>query len=378
MIIKIRPLDTFFFRDGKPFSRGQETWADGVFPPSPTILYGALRAIYFTHHPNEFEKANTSDDLTLKLKIKGVFLEIGEEIYLPVPADFVITEKDNTTQKRLLTVVENEDNHISSNKTSYITTIDIGETIKDMEKDALFNRRNYQRYLNIESLDKLRYRKDYLLNDPKIAFKKNDATMTVDEDSLHRVGTQRFKEDNGKVSIVIDFEDLNIPEQGLMKLGGEGKVAHYETISKKDYTRIDPPALTSTDKHFKICLATPALFKQGWLPSWINEKTLIGEFNQLKLKLLTAIIGKPVLVGGFDMKEGKPKPMYKAVPAGSVYYFELLEGRCMEEVIKVFHQHAISETFDTSNLINPNCTANQGFGITYVGKTPPPKECKCG
>jgi len=193
--------------------------------------------------------------------------------------------------------------------------------------------------------------------------------MTVNEDSLHRVGTQRFKEDNEneKVSIVIDFEELPIPKQGLLKLGGEGKTASYETIVEKDYTRIEPPAFTPTDKHFKICLATPALFKQGWLPSWID----VGEFNNLKLKLLTAIVGKPVLVGGFDMKENKPKPMYKAVPAGSVYYFELLEGS-MEEAIRVFHQQAISEIVDASS----KCTANQGFGIAYVGKMPPPTEGK--
>lgn len=369
MIIRIRPLDTFFFRDGKPFSLGQETWADGTFPPSPSILYGALRAIYFTHHPDEFHKANTSDDLTLNLKIKGVFLEISEQIYLPVPADFVITkDEDEKKTSRLLTVVQ--DNNISSKKTRYITTVATNETVEDMENHSLFAKADYQDYLNVETIDKLRSRKDYLQNEPKIAFKKNDATMTVDEESLHRVGTQRFKEDdNEKVSIVVDFEGLQIPEQGLMKLGGEGKIASYETIDEKDYTRIEPPALTPTDKHFKICLATPALFKQGWLPSWIDEKTFTGEFNQLKLKLLTAIVGKPVLVGGFDMKENKPKPMYKAVPAGSVYYFELLEESRMEDVIKVFHQHAISETFYSSNLVNWNCTANQGFGITYVGKT---------
>lgn len=366
MIIRIRPLDTFFFRDGKPFSRGQETWADGVFPPSPTILYGALRAIYFTHHPDEFEKANSSEDLTLNLKIKGVFLEIGKQLYLPVPDDFVRTEKGN---KRLLEVVQN--NHVSSNKIpGFVTTLmTTKEAIADREINALFQKIYYQRYLKGKTDCSIT--KDYLQSEPKIAFKKNDATMTVDEESLHRVGTQRFKDDNGTVSIVIEFEGLNIPNQGLMKLGGEGKIASYEIIEEKDYTRIEPPTFASEDKYFKICLATPALFQRGWLPSWIDERTLTGEFNQLKLKLLTAIIGKPVLVGGFDMKEGKPKPMYKAVPAGSVYYFELLEGGHLEEVIKVFHQQAISEIADPSTNV---ITANQGFGIAYVGKILPPKQ----
>ncbi len=362
MIIRIRPLDTFFFRDGKPFSLGQETWADGIFPPSPSILYGALRAVYFSECPDDFNDANTPDDPTLKLKIKGIFLEIGKQLYLPVPDDFVITEKG---KKHLLEIVQ--DNHVSSNKIpSLVTTLTTTkETIADRESNALFQKVYYQRYLKGKT--DCQITKDYLQSEPKIAFKKNDATMTVDEESLHRVGTQRFFKKDENVSIVIDFEGLNIPDHGLMKLGGEGKIASYETIDKENYTRIEYPTLT--DKYFKICLATPALFKQGWLPNWINEKTFEGEFNNLKLKLLTAIVGKPVLVGGFDMKENKPKPMYKAVPAGSVYYFELLEESHIEEVIRVFHQQALSETFDSSNLANSNCTANQGFGITYVGKT---------
>ena len=32
MIIEMNPLDTLFFRDGKPFSMGDETWADAIRP----------------------------------------------------------------------------------------------------------------------------------------------------------------------------------------------------------------------------------------------------------------------------------------------------------------------------------------------------------
>jgi CRISPR-associated protein Cmr3 len=36
MEIKIQPLDTLFFRDGKPFEKGENTWADGMMLPNPT------------------------------------------------------------------------------------------------------------------------------------------------------------------------------------------------------------------------------------------------------------------------------------------------------------------------------------------------------
>jgi len=365
MIIRIRPLDTFFFRDGKPFSSGQETWADGVFPPSPSILYGALRAIYFTHHPDEFKYANTSDDSTLNLRIKGIFLEIGTQPYLPLPGDCIVTQEG---KERLLDVVEGAS--LSNKKTSqFITTIS-KEIIKESGNNILVQKIYYQRYLNGEKIDQRHFKssQDYLQSEPGMAFKKDDTLGTIEEGTLRRAGTQRFKEE--EISIIVDFEGLNILQHGLMKLGGEGKVAYYEIVEKNDSTTIKPPKIEN-NKYFKICLATPALFKQGWLPSWIDETTLGGSLNSLKVKLLTAIVGKPVLIGGFDMKKNRPKPMYKAVPAGSIYYFELSEGN-MEEVIKVFHQQAISEIVDTSNSVKLD-TAHQGFGITYVAKTQPPK-----
>lgn len=368
MNIRIRPLDTFFFRDGKPFSSGQETWADGVFPPSPSTLYGALRAIYFSHHPDKFEQANTDKDPTLNLKIKGIFLEIDEQLYLPLPSDCVVTKEGN---EHLLELVQN--NHISNKRIlRFITTITPEEIIKDNGNNVLVQKISYQRYLNGEKISKEHFKphKDYLQSEPRIAFKKDDATGTIGEESLRRAGAQRFNEkDKEKMNILIDvdFEESEVFQQGFMKLGGEGRTAYYETVDRN--TAIRPPEIENG--YFKICLVTPALFKQGWLPDWIN-KELEGNLGNLKLRLLTAVVGKPILIGGFDMKKNKPKPMYKAVPAGSIYYFELLEGN-MEEVFKIFHQQAISEILDSSNSIK---TAHQGFGITYVGKTQCPKESK--
>ena len=56
------------------------------------------------------------------------------------------------------------------------------------------------------------------------------------------------------------------------------------------------------------------------------------------------------------MLKGRPKPMKRAVPAGSVYYFELLEGD-LEKVKDLMHCRSISEY-----------NAEQGFGISFVGR----------
>jgi CRISPR-associated protein Cmr3 len=48
--------------------------------------------------------------------------------------------------------------------------------------------------------------------------------------------------------------------------------------------------------------------------------------------------------------------MYRAVPAGSVYYFEIIEGT-QEQIVSLFNFKKISEE-----------RANEGFGFSLVGR----------
>ena len=137
-----------------------------------------------------------------------------------------------------------------------------------------------------------------------------------------------------------------------IKLGGEGKFVSVQNLAKS----IEIP-FPKIDNNFLLYISTPTIFKKGWLPDWIDKDSLKGKIpnTDLTVKLLTASIGKPDLIGGFDMAKRKPKPMYKAVPSGSVYFFEILEGNSSE--LEKIHQKSISDIYP-----------EQGFGICYVGK----------
>ena len=81
MRIRIKALDTLFFRDGKPFTSGEETWADGTFPPYPSVLYGALRTWFITN------QKTLSDEIIensghIKLKNESVTLDFSGNITL--------------------------------------------------------------------------------------------------------------------------------------------------------------------------------------------------------------------------------------------------------------------------------------------------------
>lgn len=345
--MEMEALDTLFFRDGRPFTKGEDTWADGVFPPAPSVFYGALRSIYFSHHISELPKAQQKDDPTGNLKIKGVYLKLWDDICLPMPLDCVAVKGDSGSREALLLSLEKK-HLVTSIATPYLLIPNFGRQVNVEEiSGGYLDIFSFQEYLNLETREFI-YRSisDHLLSEPKVGMARDRITRSSQDTMLYRVDLQRFN--NGV--LVVDYFGLTLPATGLAKLGAEGKgVAFWHG----DEFTISAPELKGNK--FKLYFATPAIFKQGWLPSWIEEDTLKGEYKGLEFRLLTAAVGRYLSLGGFDMQKKKPKPMQRAVPAGSVYYMELLKGD-MKKVVDVFHGKNISEDL-----------ANQGFGLTYVG-----------
>lgn len=349
MQIKIDPLDTLFFRDGKPFTMGEDSWASGIFPPYPSVIYGALRSAYFSNHVDELKKATEWGDPTRNLKIKGIHFLVGGDkgnIYSPLPNDCVQKKGDDDNVVSILRMDELADVK-SSCPTRYAIKSELIEKVESVS-GGIINITSLRKYLECtnDSFSPILKITDKVLAEPKIGIGISNKTGTAEEGMLYRVGMNRLD----GLSLLIDFEGLDLPGEGMMKLGGEGKAVCY----KKTKEHTNPSIYDSkVDRGmFKLYLSTPAIFKKGWLPEWMDENDLIGEYKGLKLKLLTASIGKTISIGGFDMKARKPKPMRKAVPAGSVYYFE----GDIQKAFEVFNQTAISD-------IDPM----QGFGIAYVG-----------
>ncbi|MCP4107696.1 MAG: hypothetical protein GY749_19480, partial [Desulfobacteraceae bacterium] len=197
---------------------------------------------------------------------------------------------------------------------------------------------------------------DYMVSEPKIGIRRNNITHSIKAGMLYRIEMKRLESAKkpGKktqsISLFAEFEGLTLPEKGFLKLGGEGKSAYYS-----------PSAAGLIDKlelggnRFKLYLAAPAVFEKGWLPRMIDENTFTGKFNDLEFQLETAVIGKPLHIGGFDMKKKKPKPMRKAVPAGSIYFFTMIKGN-IQAAVDAFHGRNISDY-----------EPHQGFGLSFVG-----------
>ena len=360
-MLKLEALDTVYFGTGKPFNMDGDNWIDSMFPPAPSVLYGALRSAYFAENKSLIEKANKPDDPTLSLRLKGVFLLAENALYFPIPLDLVRYKTRNKDQVFLLELREHR--WVSSCPTAMVLAAFDDQQAETVEM-GLLDHLTMGSYLSGEQGGfPFRKLQEFVTREPKLGIGRNDAKRVAQDHLLYRIGMLRPESVNPrgksfgsrKLNILLDYEGLELPQKGFVKLGGESKAAVYEHCDD-DWIQNMDIQWPQHGNRFKFYPATPAKFSKGWLPGWVDENSLTGTYNGTKLKLLTAAVGKPVPIGGFDLKSGQPKPMMRAVPAGSVYYFEILDGTNLTEAMEKFHYVNVSD-FD----------AQQGFGLAFAG-----------
>ncbi|MBZ0181540.1 MAG: type III-B CRISPR module-associated protein Cmr3 [Melioribacteraceae bacterium] len=359
MKIKIDAIDTLFFKDGKPFSMGEETWADGIFPPPPSVIYGAISSSMLSNNPELFNKLGREFDFD-DLKITNIFYRIKNTSYYPLPLDFVYRKNKTAREindekydrKYKVSLLKREFSHSLSSLNREIKIVTADEEVETLS-NAMISESDLNNYLSgyIDDEIKCLILDDYFLTESKVGIGRNDVTHTTEESKLYRVGMRRPTD----FSIFVELDDNeNIKElTKFIKLGAEGKVAR---ISNPDLSNYLNDISGIDNGKFKLYLQTPSFFEKGWLPSWIDKKTMKGKIDNLELELLTAYVGKPISIGGFDMLNKKPKAMRKAVPAGSVYYFKILSGD-FEQAKNLLNNRSISE-FDSEKY---------GYGKTLIG-----------
>ena len=352
--IRLEALDTLYFGTGKPFTMGDDSWAEDIFPPFPSTVYGMLRAWYFKKNMHHYYRAEENNDPTTNFKIHyyGLESESNGEInpIFPLPLDIVENQTDESWERLKLM----KQDLISSDDSAYKLSLDTNQMltkkIRNTKGEYFLTGEQLEAYLSGKTIEgKPLKLSDLLVNEPKIGISRN--RRNTEEKALYRINQTRPETRTSRLRFVLGIDTgNNLKDDFFNRLGGEGKLAYTETLSE-EYKGLKPdcPLVNRDNEVVKMYLATPGVFENGEpeLPDGV--------------KILAAATGTFQYMGGWNAKKKRPRPMYNVVPAGSAYY---LSGNAiaLREFITKYHGKTLKQAED-------GFYQKQGFGLVYFANT---------
>ncbi len=358
--------DPVICRDGRPFGAGQGNRMRSVDWPLPSVIAGSLRTALGKTAGKDF-----SQETALQLQqisVSGVFPVRNEQLYLPAPQDCVVhpirgplpaipmeTQGggcDLPHPKLRPVMFDQQPNE---------------DDFKPKAPPAWWPFADYVKWLTSSSVQ---LSKDFLLapeQDDRTHVKMDtDAGIGADGELFTTTGlpldyleqnlgpssnetkersfADRYKEI--KLATRVEAEgwcaDRVRDLDGHFPTGGERRLIHWKANpdvkiwKSPDRIRF---ALQETNQ-VRMVLATPTIFRDGWKPGWLNDE-LIGSPPGcgVQLKLVGATIQRWRAISGWSLArindQGQldhsnghagPKPIRRMVPAGGVYFFEVVSG----------------------------------------------------
>lgn len=343
-------LDTWFFRESRPMESVGGAQLSSVFPPPARTVIGAIRtAIGQAHgvdwhgYPNGQQPGHQvlrelmgdADGLG-RLSFSGPFvIRNGQRLY---PAPLVVLQAKPADKR---------DEKVSSTFTRLVpseglTDCDLGRVqlpqklnaaaqgAKPMEQTWL-TAKGFRAVLagQTPADSDVIEAKDLFHAEERLGIGRDNATRTTQDGLLYQ--TQHVRPALG-VALGMQVRgleaDQTVPAQGLMRLGAEGRMAHWSR--RNGHMLLGSPVKGS---RLLLVLMTHARFTQGWLPDGFVASTLPasgqtvweGRLHGVTLRLLCAVVGKPVREGGWNLALRAPRSIESLTPAGSSYFCEVLD-----------------------------------------------------
>jgi CRISPR-associated protein Cmr3 len=324
-------LDVLMLRGNRLFGGGVH--GESFMPPWPSVFAGALasRALAdagkigeITRQPGRAETI-LAEALGAEYALMVVALVRGDEALFPLPADLVavegpdlVTLSPQALRRRYFGIgLSNDLPALVSFRSSkrgkplggqWITAAGLAKHLEGHKPDPSC-------VVASSSLWQI---------DPRLGIGLDANSRTAAESQIYTTDAVALRPG---VRFVAEFAGSQLPTTGLVRLGGDGRGARIEPPSSVLAGTLSELGLPQSGwTGYRMILATPGLFPHGWLPPGVDPTTRRFKVEGLIAELVAAAVPRHEVISGWDVAQHKPKPARKAAPAGSCYWFRVLEG----------------------------------------------------
>lgn len=369
----IYPEDLLFFRSGASFDAGQDNYALSVFPPSPTVLYGAMQSI--AYNDAGIAANEIWPDPSLYIKHMALIHKVcdKEQLLYPMPNDlmagqinkkyFVFNHLCPVNAKALYT---KSSLHINDETQLLIPAKDsfgFNRYKKINPLELYIDAEGISSYLNGKIPVNIYKITDLIAVETRTGIGRESERRIVEEGKLYRIRLMRMhsggiNDPETSVGFYLEMNSIKhhyeANSQNYIRLGGERK------LSSILRTKIPKPKFTYTGSTtigtiIKACFITPLIPK--------TNNYITDFWKTIGCSFIAVCSERENFLSGWDMKERRPKPTYKALPAGTVYFLQITDTAKFENTIKSLSDNPlqIDETDTPAGDF-----MRQGFGLFFI------------
>lgn len=353
---QLEPLDTLFFRDGRPFNLGEtgQMEVEAHFPPAPTTVVGAMRAALARGQgwqsgdwPAEIKQTLGDGSDLAGLHFQGPYVMRDARPLFPAPLLLMGkkqraesgdqgNEFDNRPVWNRLTRLAPSRIALETDRGAMRLPQVVGGTDGlEVLEDAYLTVDGMKRVLEGGVPDEETHvipREALWATEARVGIWRDRQTRTTPEDALYLTRHVRLRRD---VSLGVHVEGVPTHWAPLTPapLGGESRTVWIEA-SESEMALPPAPSLDATGGtlRYTVTLITPGAPRDA---SWRETgQPLFG----LPGEIVSACVGKPHMIGGWDSLNRSPRPLKPHLPPGSTWFLEADAGD-REAILQRHGQH---------------------------------------
>ena len=366
---RFEAIDTWFFREMRPIDELTGAELGSLFPPPARTIAGAVRGLIGEQVGVNWEAYRAGDGQTTigvnlceqlgnpkcsegeaefgKLKLTGPYLLKDNHRLYPVPQHLLQDEQGTFHW------LKPSDDPVCCDLGKVRLPViqpDTDSKVKPLS-NAWVNKAGLQTILSGNIPEPLYFyqTKEIFANETRIGIGLNrDQRMTIDG-LLYQ--TRHIRPCEGvslgiEVAGIDEHLQLSPNETHTVRLGGEGRMAAVKLGTAE---KLPESPVTKETKNIVLVLLNPLLVPEKgefFMPfeNARNEKDSDGAdvwhvtLKGVELKIISAVLGKPQREGGWNLAKNQSRPLRSLVPAGSVWFCEVLNGNP-----QTLHGHKVGE-----------------------------------
>lgn len=348
---RIYPQDVLFFRGTAAMNLGESSAVTSMFPPSPEVMQGFVRttvletmgvpfedyAAQTTREAREVAEVLGAPGADLgRLRLRGPYLlkeSQGElERWYPMPLDLMEGD-DGWRAAELDPALKCDLTQVSFIEAGGAKQKARGEAASEgrweLDEAAAgrwISKRGLEAYLAGRHVSKtdVKPSSEFWGMERRVGIGRDAATHAAGEHLIYAPAFVRLRDDingGGRVGLAWRVQGVPLDVEsrcgGLRRMGGEGRLVNVEVGPEEK-----PPQCGATGASGRLLLLSPARWNGAWLPPDGQKKDggWLITLNGTPLTVISAVVDKPVYIGGWDIVKRESKPAEACVPAGSVYF----------------------------------------------------------